>query len=287
MSRRFIAKEVNQHIQEVWQSKLETLNEHNIIPTLATVRVGAKSADISYEKGATKKMHQYNFGVENIVLPDDVEEDVLINKIKELSENNNIHGILLMQPLPERFDERKVKSAIASVKDVDCTTVGNLGAVIAGWEDCYPYCAPAAVMELLDYYKIELKGKNVCIIGSGLVVGKPLSMLMSNALATVSLCNVFTKDVTEFSKKADIIVSACGVPGLVDEKYVSEGQILIDVGTSFVDGKLRGDVDLGAVDEIVDAVTPTPGGISGITTTILAKHLISAAYKMYESGGLK
>ncbi len=159
--------------------------------------------------------------------------------------------------------------------------------VIAGWDDCYPYCAPAAVMELLDYYGIELKGKDVCIIGSGLVVGKPLAMLMSNALATVSLCNIFTKDVTKFSKNADIVVSACGVPGLVDENYISEGQILIDVGTSFVDGKLRGDINLESVDEIVDAVTPTPGGISGITTTILAKHLISAAYKMYESGRLE
>lgn len=282
MAQLLLAKEVNKGIQKGWENELNELKAKGITPTLATVRVGEKGPDISYEKGIVKKLTGYDLAVKNIILKEDVEEEKLIKEIEELGNDPQIHGILLFQPLDERFDDRKVKKAINPLKDVDCATATNLGATIAGWKDGFSYCAPSAVMELLKYYNIPIQGREFCIIGSGLVVGRPLSMLLSNELATVSLCNVFTNDSKVYSKMADVVISATGVPGLIDESYVKEGQIVIDVGTSYVDGKLRGDVNREAVEEIVQALTPTPGGISGITTTVLAKHLIKACYNLTE-----
>lgn len=273
----YTAKEVNVGIRERFSADLQALVDKGVTPTLATVRVGENGADVSYEIGATKRMNALGLGVRNVVLAADAPQDEIITAITELGADAGVHGILLFQPLPEGIDDAKVKAAIPPLKDVDCATVDNLGAVLAGRADCYPYCAPAAVMELLDHYGIALKGKNVAIVGSGLVVGRPLAMLMASRLATVSICNVFTQDVPSFTKNADIVVAATGVAGLITGKYVREGQIVIDVGTTYRDGKLYGDVNMDSVEPVVAAVTPTPGGVSGITTTVLAKHVIQAA----------
>ncbi|WP_053943186.1 bifunctional 5,10-methylenetetrahydrofolate dehydrogenase/5,10-methenyltetrahydrofolate cyclohydrolase [Kallipyga gabonensis] len=284
MAKLLRAKEVNRGIEAGWQMDLQKLKEEGVTPKLAMVRLGTKGPDLSYEKGIIKKMDSYGLAYEAVVFPEDVDEDRLIQSLEALGRDSEIHGILLFQPLPEGMDERRVKEAINPIKDVDCATAYNLGATMAGWPDGYAYCAPAAVMEVLKFYGIPVKGKNVCIIGSGLVVGKPLAMLLVNALATVSLTNVFTEDVSLFSRKADILISAAGVPGLVDETYVREGQVVIDVGTTYEGGKLKGDVNREKVEPIVAALTPTPGGISGITTTILAQHLIQAAKELTFGG---
>jgi len=278
MARQFLAKEVNAAIEEDLKKRIEVLKEtKNVVPTLATIRVGENGADISYEKGATKKLTSIGLQVKNVVLPADVSEEELVKTVKEVGADKDVHGILLFQPLPQHINEKRVKECIPVEKDVDCATVANLGNVLAGREDCFVYCAPAAVMEMLKHYGVELKGKNVCLIGAGLVVGRPLSMLLATELATVFLCNVFTKNTPEIARSADIVISACGVPGLVDDKYVRPGQIVLDVGTKMVDGKLKGDVDFEKVEPIVDAVTPTPGGVSCVTTTVLAKHVVIAA----------
>ncbi len=284
MAKLLLAKEVNEGLRSAWEEDLKKLREKGITPTLATVRVGEKGPDISYEKGIVKKMTSYDLGVKNIVLDENIDQESLINEIRKLSDDPQVHGILLFQPLDERFDDRKVKEAICKEKDIDCATAENLGSTLAGWSDGFSYCAPQAVMEILHYYDIPIKGREFCIIGSGLVVGRPLAMLLSNELATVSLCNVFTEDSRVYSKRANVVISAAGVPGLIDETYVEPGQILIDVGTSFVDGKLKGDVNREAVEDIVEALTPTPGGVSGITTTVLAKHLIRACKNLTEGG---
>ena len=282
MAKLLLAKEVNEGLKSAWEGDLSKLRDRGVTPTLATVRVGQKGPDISYEKGIVKKMTSYDLGVKNIVLDEDIDQESLINEIRKLSHDPQVHGILLFQPLDERFDDRKVKEAICKKKDVDCATAENLGSTLAGWSDGFSYCAPQAVMEILHYYDIPIKGREFCIIGSGLVVGRPLAMLLSNELATVSLCNVFTEDSRVYSKRANVVISAAGVPGLIDETYVEPGQILIDVGTSFVNGKLKGDVNREAVEGIVEALTPTPGGVSGITTTVLAKHLIRACKSLTE-----
>lgn len=280
MAQQFLAKEVNAAIVEDLKARIAELAKKNVVPTLATIRVGENGADISYETGATKKCNSIGLQVKNVVLPVDITEADLIKTVKEVGADKGVHGILLFQPLPAHIDEKKVKECIPVEKDVDCATVANLGNVLAGREDCFAYCAPSAVMEILEHYNVELKGKNVCVIGAGLVVGRPLSMLLATKLATVFLCNVFTANTAAIAQQADIIVSACGVPGLISDKYVKPGQIIMDVGTKMVEGKLKGDVDFDKVDPIVKALTPTPGGVSGVTTTILAKHVVIAAERL-------
>jgi methylenetetrahydrofolate dehydrogenase (NADP+)/methenyltetrahydrofolate cyclohydrolase len=276
----YTAIEVNAGIQERLQLDIDLLKAANITPVLATVRIGENEADISYEKGAAKRMESLNLNIRHIRLPENSSQETVIHELKKLAADNEVHGILLFQPLPRHLNEFLIKNTIPPEKDVDCATLSNLGAVVSDSRDCYPYCAPAAVLELLDHYGIELKGKHVVIVGSGLVVGKPLSMMLVNRLATVTLCNIYTKDIPSFTREADILVSACGVAGLITDKYVKESQILIDVGTSVKDGKLRGDVNMELVEHIVYAVTPTPGGVSGITNTILAKHVVQAAKRI-------
>lgn len=256
------------------------LEEKQILPTLAVVRVGAKPGDISYEKGIRKKMDALSIAVCSVALSPEAKERELIETIQQLSADKGIHGILLMQPLPAGMNAGRVKAAIAPEKDVDGATLTNLGHVLAGNTDGYSYCAPGAVMALLDYYGIPLKGANVVIIGSGLVVGRPLALLLADRFATVTMTNIYSKEVPSISKRADILISAAGVAGLVDASYVSEGQIVIDVGTSRKEGKICGDVNWEAIEPIVEAATPTPGGIGGITTTVLAKHVVEACAKV-------
>jgi methylenetetrahydrofolate dehydrogenase (NADP+)/methenyltetrahydrofolate cyclohydrolase len=279
MAQLYTAKEVNEGINSLIERDRAALEKKGVLPTLATVRVGENGPDVSYEIGATKRMQALGLGVRNVRLPADAPQGELIDALDGLAHDAGIHGILLFQPLPGGMDEAEAKARIPVEKDVDSATVANLGAVLAGREDCFPYCAPAAVIEFLDHYGVELKGSNVAIVGSGLLVGRPLSMLLANRLATVSLCNVFTKDVASFTRDADILISAAGVAGLITDRYVRKGQIVIDVGTTYRDGKLYGDVDMASVEPIVAAVTPTPGGISGTTTTVLAKHVVQAAMK--------
>lgn len=275
----YTAREVNEGIQKKWAADLDQLCRKGITPTLATVRIGENGEDISYEKGATSRLIDFGLKVRNVVLPLETNQQDVIASLQELNDDPTVHGILLFQPLPNHLDDAAVKSVIAPEKDVDCATTNNLGALMAGWDNYYPYCAPQAVIEMLDYYDINLDGKYVAIVGSGLVVGKPLAMMLVDRLATVSICNTSTRDIASITKRADIIISAAGAVGLITKDFVSEGQIVIDVGTTFLDGKLYGDVDLESVQPIVAAVTPTPGGISGITTTVLAKHVIMAAKK--------
>jgi methylenetetrahydrofolate dehydrogenase (NADP+)/methenyltetrahydrofolate cyclohydrolase len=280
----YTAKEVNEGIQEKIEQDLALLKEKGTLPTLATVRVGENGADISYETGATKRMKALGLDVRNVLIPADASQEQIADSLRALADDDAVHGILLFQPLPQGIDEAAIKAIIPPEKDVDCATVDNLGAVLAGREDCYPYCAPSAVIALLDHYGIALKGKDVVIIGSGLLVGRPLSMLLANRFATVTLCNVYSKDVPAIAQRADILISAAGVAGLITDAYVREGQIVIDVGTTFKDGHLLGDVDIASVEPVVAAVTPTPGGVSGITTTILARNVVQAAKRSVDAG---
>lgn len=275
----FTAKEVNAAIAGALQKDVSVLESVNVVPTLATVRVGENSSDISYEIGATKVCRGVGLTVRNIVFPAEITQSSLINELEKIGCDCSVHGILLFQPLPAHMNEKTVKSAIVPEKDVDGATDANLAALLAGRKDCFPYCAPAAVMDVLDHYGVELQGADVTIVGGGLLVGKPLSVLMIDRFATVTVCNVYTNDVPSFTRKADIIVTATGVAGLITKEYVREGQIVIDAGTTYKNGKLHGDVNFDEVEPIVKALTPTPGGVSGVTTTVLAKNVVRAALK--------
>ncbi|MGN0193829.1 MAG: bifunctional 5,10-methylenetetrahydrofolate dehydrogenase/5,10-methenyltetrahydrofolate cyclohydrolase [Pseudoramibacter sp.] len=277
MTEIYTAEAVNAAIQENWQSDLKALKDQGITPTLATLRVGHKGADVSYEKGATKRMRQYGIDVKNVVLDPPPEEKKIIEQIEALNEDPSVHGILLFQPLPEGYHDHQIIQHIDPKKDVEGATDANLADTLSGRLSGFAYCAPEAVMALLDHYHIDVYGKRVVIIGCGLVVGRPLASMLLKKRATVTMCNTGTRNLPEVAKNAEILIAATGRVHMVTEDFVSPGQIVIDVGTTYQDGRLWGDVDFEAVEKVVKAVTPTPGGVSGITSAILAKHVIAAA----------
>jgi methylenetetrahydrofolate dehydrogenase (NADP+)/methenyltetrahydrofolate cyclohydrolase len=280
MATLYTAKEVNEAISEQLGKDIAELKARGVTPSLKTVRVGENSADISYEIGATKRCRAIGVEVENLIFPEDIAQDSLTGELARLGNDSSTHGVLLFQPLPPRMDEKAVKANIPPEKDVDGSTDANLAGVMAGRKEGFAYCAPAAVMEMLDHYGVTLQGANVTIVGAGMLAGRPLFMLLADRFATVTVCNVYSRDVPSFTRSADIVIAAAGVAGLITKEYVREGQIVIDVGTTYKDGKLYGDVNFEEVEPIVKALTPTPGGVSGVTTTVLAKHVVQAAQRM-------
>ena len=185
--------------------------------------------------------------------------------------------MLLFRPLPKTLDETRIKSLMAEEKDVDCLTSANDAHLFAGDKKGYPPCTPQAVMEILNHYEIDLTGKKVTVVGRSMVVGKPVAMLLLAKNATVTICHTQTQNLQEECRNADIIVACAGVPKMITSDFVRVGQVVIDVGIHVVDDKLCGDVDYDSVSEIVDAITPVPGGVGSVTTTVLLKHTIMSA----------
>jgi len=259
------------------QERVNALEQKGVVPKLTVVRVGAREDDLSYEKGIYKRFEGVGAKVETIELPLTVTQEELENVILSLNEDNSVHGVLLFRPLPKTLDEVKIKSLLLEEKDVDCLTSANDAHVFAGDKKGYPPCTPQAVMEILDHYDVELAGKKVTVVGRSMVVGKPVAMLLLSKNATVTICHTKTKNLEEECRNADIIVACAGVPRMITSDFVCEGQVVIDVGIHVVDDKLCGDVDYDTVSEIVDAITPVPGGVGSVTTTVLLKHTIMSA----------
>ena len=282
MAKRLSGKEVAQAMQKELARRAEELKRNDIRPTLAIIRVGEKESDIAYERGAMKKMASLGISVRNLYFDQNVAETTLITAIKDLNEDANVHGVLLFRPLPEHLDAEKICNTLIAEKDVDAMTTINSGLVYDGSSDGFPPCTAQAVMEILDYYNIEVKSARVALVGWGAVVGKPLSVLLLTRFATVTVCHIFTKDVSTPCKNAEIVISAAGQAGLVGEQHLAPGQIVIDVGINADPNdpaKIVGDVDFAYADGVVDAITPVPGGVGSVTTSVLAKHVIIAAEK--------
>ena len=261
------------------QERADRLGENGVVPKLTVVRVGAREDDLSYERGIYKRFEGAGAKVETIELPLTVTQDELEEVIKSLNKDMSVHGVLLFRPLPKTLDEIRIKSLLSEEKDVDCLTSANDAHLFAGDKKGYPPCTPQAVMEILDYYDIDLTGKKVTVVGRSMVVGKPVAMLLLAKNATVTICHTRTQNLQEECRKADIIVACAGVPKMITSEFVREGQVIIDVGIHVVDDKLCGDVDYNSVSEIVDAITPVPGGVGSVTTTVLLKHTIMSAEK--------
>lgn len=261
------------------QVKVDGLREKGIHPKLTVVRVGAREDDLSYERGIYKRFEGVGAKVETIELPLSVTQEELEKVIVSLNEDASVHGVLLFRPLPKNLDEIRIKSLLTEEKDVDCLTSANDAHLFAGDKKGYPPCTPQAVMEILDYYDINLTGKKVTVVGRSMVVGKPVAMLLLTKNATVTICHTKTENLQEECRNADIIVACAGVPRMITSDFVREGQVVIDVGIHVVDDKLCGDVDYDSVSEIVDAITPVPGGVGSVTTTVLLKHVIMSAEK--------
>lgn len=279
-------KEVADKINRQTKQVVEELKSIHCLPTLAIVRVGADQSSIAYESAAIKAMNQVGIEVSSVVFPEETARGEILSAIDELNEDKSTHGILVMQPLPEGISRNDIAMRIDPEKDIDGLTPSNLGKLVENDLTGLWPSTPKAVMELLEYYEIELVGADVCVIGSSPVVGKPLAILMLNAKATVSNCHAQTKDLKMYTKQADIVISATGAVHLVTPDHIKEGAVVVDVGYGHIDGKPCGDVQYDEVAKKASAITPVPGGIGTITTAVLAEQVVQAAWlleKEYKS----
>jgi len=259
-------------------NEVNLLSKINIRPALAIVRVGSKPDDIAYERGAVKRCEKTGAAVRAITLPEDVSQSRLVEAIQKLNEDRSVHGILLLRPLPAHIDDDLIRNTLAPEKDVDGITDGSLAGVFVGTDLGFPPCTPQACMEMLDYYGVEVKGKNVVVIGRSTVVGKPAAMMLTKRHGTVTICHTRTVDLPGVCHQAEILIAAAGKAKMVSKEYLSPGQIVIDVGINFTeDGSMCGDVDFDQAKEIVAAITPVPGGVGAVTTAVLVKHVVEAA----------
>ena len=282
MAKQLLGKEVTAALNERIKADVAKLNEKGIKPTLGIIRVGERPDDLSYERGATKRCETLGVEYKKYLLPADVSQEELLKVIDEVNNDDAIHGVLMFRPLPKHIDQKVVENALAAEKDVDCQTDASLGGVFTGQKIGFPPCTPQACMEILDHYEIDCTGKKAVVIGRSLVVGKPAAMMLIKKNATVTVCHTRTVDMPSVTKEADIVIVAAGRAGVIGAEYVSEGQIVIDVGINVNDeGKLCGDVDYAAVEPIVEAITPVPGGVGSVTTSVLVGHVVEAAMRKY------
>ena len=262
---------------EEFKSRVAALKERGVYPKLAVVRAGEREDDIAYEKGIMKRFGTVEAEVEVIKLPIDIDEESFEETIRRLNEDEKVHGILVFRPLPKQLDDNRLKEIIRPDKDVDSISMANAAKVFAGDKTGYAPCTAQAVMELLEHNKTDLTGKKVAIVGRSLVVGKPLAMLMLGRNATVTVCHTRTKNIAEECKRADILVACAGSAKMIKRDFTNPDQIVVDVGINFVDGAMCGDVDYDDVAEHVAAITPVPGGVGTVTTSVLLKHTLESA----------
>lgn len=247
-------------------------------PSLISLVIGEDGGSLSYIKEQKKVSEEIGVKYEVRSFPSATSEDMLIEEIKKYNEDKSIDGIILQLPLPQTFDEEKVISIINKEKDVDGLTDLNLGSFYKG-NDAFIPCTARGVLELIKSCEKNLVGKKTVVIGRSNIVGKPVATLLTAESSTVTICHSKTVDLNSLCKEADIIVSAIGRPGFITKEFVKEGAIIIDVGTTMVEGKVKGDVDFEAVIEKAKYVSPVPGGVGAMTTTMLMKNTCDAWLK--------
>lgn len=248
------------------------------LPHLAIIRVGERPDDCSYERGAVKKMDKVGVRCTTYTFDSDIDNNTFQAEFGKINENPDIDGILMLRPLPKQLDEKLIERKIDPRKDLDGISPLNLAKVYAGDESGYAPCTAEAVIEMLDYAGIDIKGKRVTVVGRSLVIGKPVSMLLMKRNATVTVCHTKTVDMEGTCKNAEILVAAAGSARMIKKDYVAEGAIVVDVGINVdEEGNLCGDVDFDAITDIAAIATPVPGGVGSVTTSVLAKHLVKAA----------
>ncbi len=272
-------KPVVADMKEELSKKIEEFKSRGINPKLGVIRVGARPDDLYYEGSIKKTCGGIGLEFEVFEFPEDVKQEDFEKSLKDIVNSKDIHGILMFAPLPNHLDEPKIRALIPVEKDVDCLTIGSAGKVFADDPTGFPPCTPTACMEIINHYGIDLQGKHAVVLGRSLVVGKPMAVLLLRENATVTICHSRTKDLPEVCKEADILVAAVGQPRMVNADYVKEGQVVIDVGINEDPdnpGKFCGDVDTQSVEPLVDKLAPSPGGVGGVTTVVLAKHVVKA-----------
>lgn len=268
-------KKVSDGIKEYVSKELETLS---FVPKLAIVRVGENPDDMSYERGATKKLKSFGLDVASYVFPQDISDEDFKKAFKDINEDDEVTGILLLRPLPHTINEKDIENMIDPKKDLDGISPINIAKVFAGDTTGFSPCTAEAVIEVLKAYDIELTGKRVTVVGRSMVVGKPVSMLLLKENATVTMTHTRTVDLKKTCSDAEIVIAAAGRAKMLNSDYCGQDAVMIDVGINVDEnGKLCGDVDYATLDGKASAATPVPSGVGTITTAVLAKHLIQAA----------
>lgn len=268
-------KKVSDGIKEYVTKELETLS---FVPKLAIVRVGENPDDMSYERGATKKLKSFGLDVASYVFPQDISDEDFKKAFKDINEDDEVTGILLLRPLPLTINEKDIENMIDPKKDLDGISPINIAKVFEGDTTGFSPCTAEAVIEVLKAYDIELTGKRVTVVGRSMVVGKPVSMLLLKENATVTMTHTRTVDLKKRCSDAEIVIAAAGRAKMLNSDYCGQDAVMIDVGINVDEnGKLCGDVDYATLDGKASAATPVPGGVGTVTTAVLAKHLIQAA----------
>lgn len=262
------------------QRMQKELEKQSRTPKLAIIRVGERPDDMSYERGAKKRMQGIGIICESHVFPADISNEVFLKEFEIINTDSGVDGILVLRPLPAHLDEKRIEQMIDPAKDVDGISPINMAKVFAGDDSGFAPCTAQAVVEMLDFAGIELSGKRVAIIGRSLVVGKPLAMLLMKKNATVTVCHTKTVDMPTICREAEIVIAAAGRAKMIDQTYIGKDAIVIDVGINMDENnKLCGDVDLDSIQALASMATPVPGGVGTVTTSVLAQHVVQAAMK--------
>ncbi len=261
------------------------LREKGVEPTLAVVRVGAREDDLAYERGLAKRCESVGINVRIVEENADISEAGLVRDVRALADDSCVHGILVFMPLPKHINADAVKAAIPPEKDVDGVTDGSMAGVFSGSGRGFAPCTAEAVVKILEFYEVPMAGQRACVMGRSLVIGKPVSMLLMQRDATVTVCHSKTANAAEIARGCDILVAAVGKAEGIGAEFFAENQTVIDVGINFgEDGKMCGDVHFPTAEEKVHAVTPVPGGVGAVTTAVLASHVVQAAYNASVKG---
>lgn len=274
---------VAQQITEQALLRAQTLRSQGIVPTLAIVRMGERDDDLAYQRGAQKRCEKTQVELKVYALPEDAPQSEVVSLIEKLNKDDSIHGVLIMRPMPKHIDDETITNALSPEKDIDGITPGAMVSLYASRESGFAPCTARACVEILKHYNIPLEGRQAVVVGRSLVIGKPVSQLLLKENMTVTTCHSRSQNLNEICKKADVIVAAAGKAGMITADFLSHGQIVIDVGIhSSPDGGLCGDVKTEEAAEIVDAITPVPGGVGAVTSSVLALHVVTAAERISE-----
>ena len=267
-------------MNEKTAARVAALTAAGVVPTLAVVRMGAREDDLSYERGVMNRCAKLGIQVKPYLLEAEASQDQLLAVLGKINQDSSIHGCLIFRPLPAQIDDKAVRSTLAPEKDVDGITDASLAGVFTGSGVGYAPCTAQACVEILDHYGIPLEGKRATVVGRSLVVGKPAAMLLDRKNATVTICNSRTRNLPEICRSADVLVVAMGKRGAIGGDCVAPGQVVVDVGIhTDENGKLCGDVRFAEAEPVVEAITPVPGGVGAMTTSVLAAHVVEAAEK--------
>lgn len=265
-------------LTERMKGEAVALSARGIVPTLAILRVGEREDDLSYERGAMKRCEQVGIAVRRFLLPSGVTQEKLLETVDSINADPEIDGCLIFRPLPGHLDDGQVRARLLPAKDVDGITDGSMSAVYSGSGRGFSPCTAQACVEILKNSGISLSGKRVTVVGRSLVIGRPAAMLLLAEHATVTICHTRTQNLPAVCREAEILIAAAGKAGVIGRESAAPGQIVLDVGIHMgEDGRLCGDVRFDEVEPVVKAITPVPGGVGAVTTSVLAGHVIEAA----------